>query len=285
MTRHQTTVASLFAAIDAFWPFSLAESWDQVGLVVGDFERPIERVLLVVDVTDSTVQEAVRGGYDAVVAHHPLLLRGVTSVSESTSKGSLVARLIRANCSVISAHTNADKPRDGVADVLATQLGLQGSHPIERDRSDPNSGIGRVGMLDTPISVLELADRLGALLPETASGVRIAGPADCPVQRIALCPGAGDSLLEHPDVLAADAFITADLRHHPASESRELSKTRGHGPVLLDVSHWASEWPWLTEAAKILKRELPEVEFVVSTSRTDVWEIVMPTRVRRGEQP
>lgn len=283
MTRQQPTVASLYAAIDAVWPFSLAESWDQVGLVVGDFERDTERVLLVVDVTDSTVEEAVSGGYDAIVAHHPLLLRGITSVSESTSKGSLLARLIRANCSVIAAHTNADKPAHGVAAVLASQLGLQSIQPIERDPFDAASGIGRVGMLETPISVMELADRLDALLPATTSGIRIAGPADRSVQRIALCPGAGDSLLEHPEVLAADAYITADLRHHPASESRELSETLGHGPVLLDVSHWASEWPWLAEAASILERELPDVEFVVSTTRTDVWESVTPPRRNLGE--
>jgi len=283
MTRHPATVETLFAAINEVWPVSRAEDWDQVGLIVGSLSQPVRRVLLVVDVTEQTVSEAVQGEYDAIVAHHPLLLRGVTTIAETTSKGSFLTRLIRANCALIAAHTNADKPRHGVADVLAKRLKLRNATPIEVDAHDKHSGIGRVGMLPSPVSARALAEQLAEILPATTSGVRVAGPLNASVQRIAICPGAGDSLLEHPDVRGADVFITADLRHHPASESRELSAALGRGPILMDVSHWASEWLWLDTAASILAEKVPDVTCDVSNTRTDVWNASFGQRHESGE--
>ncbi|RXZ50100.1 Nif3-like dinuclear metal center hexameric protein, partial [Agromyces binzhouensis] len=83
--------------------------------------------------------------------------------------------------------------------------------------------------------------------------------------------GAGDSLLGHPAVRAADAYVTADLRHHPASEAREQAMLGG-GPALIDVSHWASEWLWLDAAARELRDAHPGLEVVVSDLRTDPWD-------------
>src|SRR5699024_8118520 len=110
-----------------------------------------------------------------------------------------------------------------------------------------HSGIGRIGMLEAPLSLREFAERVAAQLPSTVSGVRVAGDADRLIQRVALLGGAGDSLLEHPLVRAADVYMTSDLRHHPAQESRELSAVSG-GPALIDVAHWASESLWLDGA-------------------------------------
>lgn len=271
MPDHVATVGDLFDAVNSHWPFSAAEEWDRVGLVVGSRRDAVTRVLMVVDVTDATVREAIDGGYDAVLAHHPLLLRGVTTLDEDLSKGSLVATLIRGGCALIAAHTNADVPDLGVATVFAEQLGLRDTQPIHASAADDSIGIGRVGVLSAPCSVSELAQRVAALLPPTVSGVRVAGSPDAEVRRVAICPGAGDSLLEHPLVAAADAYITADLRHHPASESRDASAARDGGPALLDVSHWASESLWLDEAAAILSRDMPSVQFVVSRICTDPW--------------
>ncbi len=91
---------------------------------------------------------------------------------------------------------------------------------------------------------------------------------------VALCAGAGDSLLALAAVRAADVYITSDLRHHPASEFRE-NATIGGGPALLDVSHWASEWLWLDTAADQLRAELPGVTVTVSELRTDPWDFLV----------
>jgi putative NIF3 family GTP cyclohydrolase 1 type 2 len=115
---------------------------------------------------------------------------------------------------------------------------------------------------------------VGNALPATASGVRVAGDYDRTIETVALCAGAGDSLLSHPEVLAADVYVTSDLRHHPASEAVENARIGG-GPALIDVSHWASEWLWLDVAAEQLREALPGVEIVVSELRSDPWDFAI----------
>lgn len=264
------TLADLLTTIERLWPIAGAESWDSSGLVSGDPASTVERVLLTVDTVAETVDEAIAERADLVIAHHPLLLRGVTSVAEDRYKGSLIARLIRANCALVTAHTNADIVAAGTSAVLADRLGLVETTPIQPS-TDPSLGLGRVGRLPRPTTVGRLARVLADILPATATGVRVAGGFDDPVQTVAVCGGAGDSLLGDPSVRSADAYITADLRHHPASESREQAKLTG-GPALLDVSHWASEWLWLDVAAAQLRAAHPELTVVVSELRTDPWD-------------
>ena len=254
---------------EQFWPAATAEGWDRVGLVTGRVAAPLRRVLLAVDAVHATVEEAVEWDADALLVHHPLLLRGVHTIAEDTAKGALLASLIRADCALLAAHTNADAPEGGVSDVLARALGLQESIPLEPG-SDPDSGIGRVGELPVAVTLREFAERAHRILPETAGGVRVAGDPERLVRRVALCGGAGDSLLEHPLVRGADVYLTSDLRHHPVQESLEQSAVLG-GPALVDVSHWASESLWLRGAAERLAAHLPGVEFRVSGRRTDAW--------------
>jgi dinuclear metal center YbgI/SA1388 family protein len=257
------------------WPLTGAEEWDAPGLVSGDPQRRVESILLAVDVVADTVAEAVESGADHLLAHHPLLLRGVTSVAEDRYKGALLARLIRADCALLAAHTNADVVVDGVSDVLASRLGLTDVIPIT-DGSAPGTGIGRVGRLPQPVSLGALARQLAGLIPATASGIRVAGGYTDTIETVALCGGAGDSLLREPLVRTADVYITSDLRHHPASESREQSVLAGVGPALIDVSHWASEWLWLDTAAAQLAARLPGVSVRVSDLRSDPWDFVIP---------
>lgn len=271
MTSQPTLVRDLYRVIDEHWPFALAADWDRVGLIVGSQADVVSRVLLVVDVTADTVREAIQGDFDAVIAHHPLLLRGVTTVSADTGKGSLVNSLVKSGCALIAAHTNADAPQNGVADVFAQLLDMQHSSPIEKNPTHIEVGIGRVGMLPEPISLQQLAEDVARLLPSTISGVRVSGLPEMIVQRVALCPGAGDSLLDHPLVTSADVYITSDLRHHPASEAREAASLNSGTPALMDVPHFASEWLWLDRAAQILGEAFPQVYFEVSTISTDPW--------------
>lgn len=267
------TLGSVRDTVERLWPLAGAESWDAPGLVSGDPDATVERILLSVDAVADTVEEAIALDSDLLLVHHPLLLRGVTTVAEDSYKGALLARLIRSGCALLSAHTNADVVVEGVSAVLAGALGVEDAVPIVSGL-DPSTGIGRVGRLPEPTTLGALARRVADLVPPTASGVRAAGDYQRAVSTVAVCGGAGDSLLAEAVVLAADVFITADLRHHPASEARERSLI-GRGPALIDVSHWASEWLWLDVAAGQLSRELPGVEIVVSELRTDPWDFAV----------
>ena len=268
------TVADLRRAAEELWPVDSAEDWDRVGLVSGRGEAPLRRVLLAVDAVADTVDEALEWDADVLLTHHPLLLRGVHTVAEDTAKGALLARLIRGDCGLLTAHTNADIPEGGVSAVIADRLALGSVRPIvdrtaAGDGASP-SGIGREGLLSAPETLRAFAERVARVLPATVSGVRVAGDPERLVQRIALLGGAGDSLLDHPLVRGADVYLTSDLRHHPAQESLELSTAVG-GPALVDVAHWASESLWLDEAAARLGARLPGIEFRVSARRTDPW--------------
>lgn len=268
-----STLASVTSVVERLWPLSGAESWDSPGLVVGDPERPVRHLHLAVDAVLDTVDEAVGLGADLLLVHHPMLFRGVTTVSEDTTKGALIARLVRGDCALVAAHTNADVVETGTSRVLAHQLGLVDQRPITPGRT-PTTGLGIVGRLPEPVSLVALATQLRDILPPTASGIRVAGQADRRVETVALCAGAGDSLLDDPAVRAADVYLTSDLRHHPASDARELMLL-GRGPALIDVSHWASEWLWLDTAAAQLREALDDVEVTLSDLRTDPWDFTV----------
>jgi dinuclear metal center YbgI/SA1388 family protein len=268
-----TTVADVVGAAEKLWPTSGAEGWDAVGLVSGDRSAVVASILVSVDAVADTVDEAIAAKVDLLLSHHPLLLRGVSTVAEDRYKGALIARLIRANCALLTAHTNADVVESGTSATLAARLGLEDVKPLVAGES-ASSGIGRVGRLAAPTTLGRLARLLAEMLPATAGGVRVSGGYDKPVETVALCAGAGDAYLSEPAVLDADVYVTSDLRHHPASEFRENARfTRG--TALIDVSHWASEWLWLDVAADQLRAALPGVTVTVSELRTDPWDFAV----------
>ncbi|UOY03100.1 Nif3-like dinuclear metal center hexameric protein [Blastococcus sp. PRF04-17] len=257
----------VIAALEARYDPRLAEGWDAVGLVCGDRDEPVERVLFAVDPTSAVVDEVIGTGAALLVTHHPLLLTPVHGVPADDPKGRLVHRLIRAGAALFVAHTNADRAPDGVNDALAAVLGLIGTEPLEPVPTDPGVGLGRVGDLPEPMPLHAFAARAAGVLPATVGGVRVSGDPDRTVRRVAVCGGSGGSLTGAAAAAGADVFLTSDLRHHPVSEHAESP-----GPALVDVAHFATEWPWLPVAADLLRRDLDgRVETWVSVRRTDPW--------------
>ncbi|WP_199729584.1 Nif3-like dinuclear metal center hexameric protein [Micromonospora sp. M71_S20] len=262
----------MVAELERRYPPAWAEDWDRVGLVLGEPCAPVRRVLCVVDVVPETVAEALDAGVDMIVAHHPLLLRGVSSVAPTTYKGRIVHRLIRSDVALYVAHTNADVAAPGVSDALAARFGLTGLRPLHRPAPGSSAhgdgrGIGRIGELPEPMTLAELTRHAAAVLPATAWGVRAAGDPGRMVRTLAVSGGAGDGFLADATAAGVDAFLTADLRHHPAGEHLAAD-----GPALLDAAHWATERPWLDDLA-VLLREATGVETLVSDLATDPWTI------------
>ncbi|ROP65937.1 dinuclear metal center YbgI/SA1388 family protein [Curtobacterium sp. PhB130] len=269
------TLRDLQAVIESLWPVAGTESWDSVGLVSGNPDAVVEHVHLAVDAVPDTAREAVALGADLLLTHHPLLLRGVTTIAEDTYKGAVLATLVRGGCALVAAHTNADVVATGTSAVLADRIGLRDQRPLDPGDA-PDTGIGRVGVLPEAVPLGVLARRIVDVLPPTASGVRVSGDYDRPVRTVALCAGAGDSLLGNALVRDADVYVTSDLRHHPASEFREQALLTD-GPALIDTSHWATEWLWLDVAAEQL-RQAAGVRVTVSDLRTDPWDFaVLPS--------
>jgi dinuclear metal center YbgI/SA1388 family protein len=366
-------LSDVIAVLEEAYPPGLAQSWDSVGLVCGDPSDTVDSVVVAVDATAAVATEVPEGGL--LLAHHPLLLRGVDSVAASTPKGSLVHTLIRSGRALFTAHTNADSASPGVSDALADAVGIdvdgvlsplsdgpeldkwvvfvpqenadplrlalfaagagqigdyshcswsvagigqflpgQGAapaigsvgsvehvvedrveviapasaraavlaamrtaHPYEEPAFDVlalaplpgDVGLGRVGSLRSPEPLHQFVSRVQSALPTTSWGVRAAGDPDAQVARVAVCGGAGDSLL--PDVARAgvDVYVTADLRHHPADEHRRVSEV-----ALVDAAHWATEFPWCEQAADVLRGRFGSaLDVRVSKTRTDPWNV------------
>jgi dinuclear metal center YbgI/SA1388 family protein len=269
-TARPPTVADVVAVLAERYPPAWAQEWDRVGLVLGEPAATVRRVLCVVDCLPETVEEAVTAGADLIVAHHPLLLRGVTSVAPTTYKGRVVHRLIRAGIALYTAHTNADVANPGVSDALATRLGLVDLRPLspaDGAAAGGGRGTGRIGHLRQPVTLADLTRYVAAALPPTAWGVRAAGVAGRKITSVAVCGGSGDGFLADAAAAGADAYLTADLRHHPTSEYLAEG-----GPALLDAAHWATERPWLDDLAALLRGTLG-VETVVSDLDTDPWTL------------
>ena len=375
-------LADIIDVLDAAYPPGLAQGWDSVGLVCGDPSEVVDTVTIAVDATPSVVARVPDRGL--LLAHHPLLLRGVDSVAADTAKGSLIHSMIRTGRALFTAHTNADSASPGVSDALADALGLEVSdvlapaptgpeldkwvvyvpsgssenpahsgtavairsamfsagagqigdysqcswsvagigqflphegatpaigtvgaveqvaedrvemvaprsrraavlaglrsaHPYEEPAFDivalqsapGNVGLGRIAALDSPEPLSAFVSRVRDALPATSWGVRACGDAAASVSRVAVCGGAGDSLLAEVAASGVDAYVTADLRHHPADEHRRVSQA-----ALVDVAHWASEYPWCAQAAQLLRNHFgASLPVLVSDVRTDPWNV------------
>ncbi|MEV8515514.1 Nif3-like dinuclear metal center hexameric protein [Dactylosporangium sp. NPDC051484] len=261
-------VAELVELLERRYPPAWAEDWDRVGFVLGDPDATVTRVLLAVDCDPAVVAEAEAAGAEFVFTHHPLLLRGVSSVAPTTYKGRIVHRMIRSGIALYTAHTNGDVANPGVSDALAATLGLRDVRPLRPDPRAPERGHGRVGRLPEPMTLAAFAAHAAASLPKTAAGVRAAGDPAATVETVAVSGGSGDAFLADAARAGVDAYLTADLRHHPAQEH-----LANGGPALVDVAHWASERPWLDDVAAFLRAEAG-VQTVVSDVDTSPWVLL-----------
>ncbi|MFZ2502583.1 MAG: Nif3-like dinuclear metal center hexameric protein [Nocardioides sp.] len=272
----QPRVGDVIALMESWFPTETAMGWDAVGLVAGDPEAALTRVLLAVDPTRPVVAEAAALGAELLICHHPLFLRPVHGFSTLTPKGRTMTDLGAAGCALYVAHTNADIAPHGVSEALAQRLGIGDLRPIVPSApvaggtsADGGAGIGRVGSVP-PQTLRAYAEQVAAALPPTAQGVRVAGDPDRIIERVAVLGGAGDDLFDAVVEAGADVYVTSDLRHHPAAEFLE----RGQA-ALIDIAHWAGEWAWLPVLAERLRAALAEsgatVEVHVSSLVTDPW--------------
>lgn len=268
------SVSDVVSVLDGLYDPRWADDWDAVGTVVGDPSAPVTKILLAVDPVQAVVDEAVEWGADLLVVHHPLWLKGVTSVAATSPKGRVVHDLIRHGIALHTCHTNADCPPLGVSESMAFALGVRDVRPLEAD-DDASRGSGRIGTLAEPMRLDAFAEHVARSLPSHHSAVRVAGDPGRTVETVALCGGSGDFLLSTAQSEGADVYVTSDLRHHPVSEHLEQPDPC----AVVDVPHWSAEWTWLPVAAAELTARVTGVEVRVSTIVTDPWTAHVPGTV------
>jgi dinuclear metal center YbgI/SA1388 family protein len=157
------TLGQITAQLEEWYPLHHADDWDRVGLVCGDPADEVRLVHLAVDPTVAVVSEALEAQAQLLVTHHPLLLRGVSSVAATTPKGTIVHRLVTGGCALYAAHTNADSPAQGVSESLALALGLVDVRPLEAGAAEPLDKV----VVFVPV---DAADAVRAALHEAGAG-------------------------------------------------------------------------------------------------------------------
>ena len=252
-------------AMERIAPRRLAEEWDNPGLLVGSPHDEVRKLLVALDVREETVERAIEDGCDLIVAHHPLIFRGLKAVRTDDATGRKIARLIKADVAVFAAHTNLDSAAGGVNDVLAERLGLKGVVPLAEGAADSEPGLGRIGSLDAELSLDDFAacvkEKLGL------SSMRIVRAGDRRIARVALCGGSGAEFVGRAAAKGADVYVTGDVKYHDAE------RAIGLGVHVLDAGHFATEQPIVARLAERLEKELGDgVEVVAETKSSDFFQ-------------
>ncbi|MFM1986727.1 MAG: hypothetical protein RIS18_944 [Actinomycetota bacterium] len=261
---NKPTVAKLAEIIEKRYPKSLAVEWDRVGLETNNQELEVERVLLTIDVTPEVIAEAIEKSINLIVSHHPLILDPEEISDIQEKRISMKKELENKNVALYVAHTNADIAQGGVNDSLAKILGLKNIKVFGIEN------MGRIGDLSSQISLGEFIKQIKSKLPEVSNSIQVSGNLENRIFKVAVCGGSGASLLPEIRQTEADVFVTADLKHHVVSDHQIM-----HGPALISVSHWASEWVWLPELKNQLEADFASedlsVQIFVSNVITDPW--------------
>lgn len=228
-----TTVGQIVELIGQLAPWELAEPWDNVGLLAGHPDWPVERVLVALDLTETVLERAMELDAQLILTHHPILFTGTKVLREDDAERALIAKLIRAKIALVAAHTNYDNAPVGVNDALAEALLLTDIEPL-------GHGL-RIGSYGKPLTQLTM-DAQKAL----GDVVRVYGDPGRIVYRVAVCGGSGGEFWPIALAAGADAYLTGEIKYH------EALPASANGLLILEAGHRATE----SIAMKALKRDL-----------------------------
>ena len=238
-------LSNIIDIIESVAPLARQEEWDNSGLQIGNGNAEIKRVLLTTDVTDAVVREAQEKQCQLVLSHHPLLYRGLRSITGKTDQERCVIEAIRNGISVYSAHTSMDNYLHGVSGRMAEKIGLESYHILVPQPNQPNRdvrtgqpiseaqyGLGVIGKLPKPMVFKALLQHVKEAFG--ANILRYIPPKETSVQTIALCGGAGSEFMDAAIKQGADVFISADFKYHVFQPAA--------GQIgVIDMDHWVSE--------------------------------------------
>ena len=247
-----TTVRDVERFLYDWAPAGLAAEWDNVGLLVGDPEREVRRILTTLDITEAVVEEAIGAGVDLIVSHHPVMncaWHPVQTLRTDDRQGRILTKLVENHISAICMHTNLDAAEGGVNDILAKKLGLLDTEYLNEEK------IGRVGTLKCELPLVEFTRFVVKSLG--CNGLRYT---DCgkPVHRVAVGGGACGDYIAQAVALGCDTFVTSDLRYHDFLDTKELN--------LIDAGHFPTEQVVVPELCRRLQAVFPAVSVSTSTS-------------------
>lgn len=229
-------------------PFSLAEPWDNVGLLIGNPDQEVTSILIGLDPTNSLIDEALVLGANTVITHHPVIFQPLPSINTASPGGRLLEKALAHKISIIGCHTNLDSAVDGVSDILGALLGLTGLSPLlpADERNNVGAGLGRIGSFNTPVAATIFMKKILEVL--NLRSIQVAGNIPEAVTTVAVCGGSGSDLATEAFARGADVYLSSEIKHSTAIWAVENSF------CIIDGTHFATEQPSVSLLAKKLSR-------------------------------
>ena len=251
--------------IEKMAPVSLKEDYDNVGIMVGDPNQSIKKVLFALDCTNEVIEEAVQNKCDMIIAHHPLFFRKTKSIVKGELLGDKVFKLIKEDITLYACHTNLDSAQNGINETIVKMLGFNSGEIIEpHDRNEnKDCGIGRIIRLNDSISLDEVIKRIKNNLK--IDNLRVAKGRE-KINTIAVINGSGQDFFNVAERLGADCIITGDTTYHFVSDYKEL------GVNIIDAGHFGTEFVVFLKTLEFLKEEFKDIEFIDSKKSKDPYE-------------
>lgn len=248
--------------LECLAPKIYAESWDNVGLLIGDKEKEVKKIMIAVDASDSVVEEAVAKGADMLISHHPMIFSGLKSIRKDDFIGRRVIKLIKQDIAYYAFHTNFDIA-GGMAETAANKLGLINIKVLEKttEIQGEEAGIGKIGCLKDKMSVKDLS----AYVKESfdLDSISVYGDLNLKVSKVAISPGSGKREIDFAVEKGADVLITGDIGHHEGMDAN------AKGLVILDAGHYGIEKIFSEFIRDYLKDNLSEeIEIVVAREKS-----------------
>lgn len=242
-------VKDIAKAIEDFAPKELQESYDNTGLQIGDPEMDVKAVLLCLDVTEEILAEARRRQCNMIVSHHPLLFSGLKQITGSSPTQRIVAEALRHDIAIYASHTNLDSAFQGVSYELAHMLNLSNVSPLLPSGREPETGLGVIGDL-SPTPRLEFLRKVKEALGVAHLKYSAQSP-QLVVRKVAICGGAGASLIADARRAGADVLLTGDLKYHDFTSN-------GYAILLADIGHYESELCTKRIFSRIIRQAYPD---------------------------
>lgn len=244
------TVKDILNFIDTLAPFDTQEEWDNSGLLVGNDNANVTKILFALDATSDVINQAVNIGADLIVTHHPVIFKAVSNVLSD----SLIYKLIENKISIICSHTNYDKAIDGVNDILCNKVGLSNVTKLE-------GACLNIGYVDSskPLNVDEFAQYVKSQL----KGVVRYNSYKDNIHKVAVCSGSGSDYLHLAKELQCDALLTGDGSHHAFLDANEM------GIALICAGHFETENIAITPLMNKIEAEF-SVPCVSATQKTPI---------------
>jgi dinuclear metal center YbgI/SA1388 family protein len=241
-------VKDILESLNVEAPFSLAESWDNVGLLVGNPEQEVTAVLAGLDPTNRLVDEAIAQGANTIITHHPVIFKPLTTINTAEPNGKLLEKALSNHIAIIGCHTNFDSAREGVSDYLALQLGLENLSPLvsSPDDNSADTGLGRIGNYPSPLASVDFLNRVLDTL--NLPCIQMAGTFPQKIATVAVCGGSGSELAPIAFQRGADVYLSAEIKHNMAVWAVE------NNFCIIDGTHYATEKP----AVALLVNKLKE---------------------------